>query len=59
MTYCQECQCLDPNFTTTFAPTTTVHPNCEDVSTVSQCPIFRAQWASVGFCTHPDYGIEL
>ena len=53
ITYCQECQCLDPNFTTTVDPITTVDPSCEDVSTVSQ---YCAHWASVGFCTHQDYG---
>ena len=51
-TYCQECQCLDPNFTTTAAPSTTTDPSCEDVSTVSQ---YCAYWASVGYCSHQDY----
>ena len=51
-TYCHECQCLDPNFSTTTAPTTTINPVCEDdPAWSSNC----AYWVSVGYCTHQDF----
>ena len=42
-TYCQECQCLDPG----YSSTTTTSTPCFDVQATGHCNY----WASFGYCT--------
>ena len=44
--YCTQCECLDPNHTTTTTTTTTTTVPCVDNYT-SYCPY----WAGKGYCT--------